>query len=468
MVGSPTLIDATHATAKFSFHNNTAQSNTVILGDITANVPNVAAGSYKAKELLSLSAVTVNGATFSGVVAGGVHVNAYLGDVTGNGTIDALDVATANNVAQGISTGFPAFGLLDPAIVGDPQGDMSVDAGDVSALAALVSQLPTPTIPAIPTGLNIVPLGPDPILSLTGGRPAADGTVCVPVMLDDPHPEGSVGMTEAIMALTYDPMVLRVSTSDIALGSIPSGGGDWQLRSVVNQTTGQIGIELFSTTPIRAAQAGSLVSITFHVLPDTFAPTTPVQLVNAAVVSGQQFRTQVDDPQGQFVLGPGVSSLPVYLSEGIGHSRSLIVAHGQPAFVDVAKIVSLATAERISVGTDPLLPGVRSPLSVAAEDFLALSRWLDGARSQDDSWDSAILATDWLGNYTSLPSPAIGEHRTGTPPYVPLAHHFGLKDRNTALDTVFAQLAVDVGVPGSAKLLGTSTQWFFHGIERQR
>ena len=49
-------------------------------------------------------------------------------------------------------------------------------------------------------------------------------------------------MTEAVLALTYDPSVFGVSSADISLGSIPSLGVGWQLVSVVDQATGQIGI----------------------------------------------------------------------------------------------------------------------------------------------------------------------------------------------------------------------------------
>src|SRR5262249_37078728 len=162
--------------------------------------------------------------------ADGVHVNAYFGDVTGNGSIDALDVATANNVAQGLATGFGAYTLLDPAIIGDVAGDISVDSGDGSTLAAYVSQLPTPQIPAIPTGLTITPTGPDPTLSLRGaGRGARDEQsgnslvsqlsplISFSVLLDDPRPAGSAGMTEAVLALTYDPSLLSISAADVTL-----------------------------------------------------------------------------------------------------------------------------------------------------------------------------------------------------------------------------------------------------------
>jgi len=118
-------------------------------------------------------------------------------------------------------------------------------------------------------------------------------------------------MTEAILALTYDPKVLSVSSSDITLGSIPGLGAGWQITSVVDQATGQIGIELFSTTAITATQAGSLVNIAFHVQPGAAVPATAVQLVSSVTPGGQQFSTQVDDAQGRYVLSPGMDRLVV-------------------------------------------------------------------------------------------------------------------------------------------------------------
>ncbi len=70
--------------------------------------------------------------------------------------------------------------------------------------------------------------------------------------------------TEAVLALQYDPTVLSVSAADITLGTIPSHGAGWQLRAVVDQATGVIGIELFSETPVSVNDAGSLVNIAFQ------------------------------------------------------------------------------------------------------------------------------------------------------------------------------------------------------------
>jgi N-acetylneuraminic acid mutarotase len=321
LLGTPTIIDATHATANFQYTSTTPQSGTVVLGDIIATVPNTAAASYKAKELLTLTSITVNGNAFTGVATSAIHANAYFGDVTGNGSIDALDVAFANNVAQGNATGFGAYTLLDPAIIGDVAGDISVDAGDVSTLAAYVSQLPTPRIPAIPTGLTITPTGPDPTLSLAArggdgesgrGRENAHGpspTLSATVQLDHPHPKGSTGMTEAVLAVTYDPTAFSVSSADITLGSIPSLGTGWQLSAAIDATTGRIAITLYSTTPISADQPGSLVRITLHPLPGAALPASTVQLVNSVEINGQEYVTQLDDAQGRLVLSPSADSL---------------------------------------------------------------------------------------------------------------------------------------------------------------
>jgi hypothetical protein len=345
VMGTPVSVDATHSTVTFTWHNAAAQSGTVVLGDILANVPNSAANEYKSKEILGLSSIKVNGADFTGVWASGLHVNTYFGDVTGDGKITGLDVATAGAVAGGSSEGLSAFRLVDPAVVGDIAGDASIDATAVSDLASFTSNLPTPQIPAIPTGLTITPGGPDPTLSLgepqrqedkEKGRQGENSTplgllvslspgvvVSVPVLLDDPHPEGSTGMEEAVLALTYDPKVLTVSSSDITLGAIPSLGIGWHLVSVVDQATGQIGIDLYSTTAITSSQAGSLVNIIFHIMPGPSAPATVVQLVSAVAPQGQWFTTEVADSEGQFVLTPGLDRLMIQTSV----SRASLAAH---------------------------------------------------------------------------------------------------------------------------------------------
>jgi hypothetical protein len=311
-MGTITSIDSTHSTAGFTYHNATAHSGTVVLGDILATVPNSAAAIYKTKELLTLSGITVTGgATVQ--AANGIHVDAYLGDVhvTALPAIDASDALDAERVASGAASGFSAYTLLDPAIIGNVGQNISVDAAAVTNLFSKAVHLAVPRIPTIPAAVTSVGVsGADPTLSLVGAA-QANGIVSVAVMLDHPHPAGSTGMTEAHLAMTYDPSVLSVSAADITLGSIPGAG--WRITSEVDAATGQIGINLFNLegTPITSTQAGTLVNIDFHVVPGAAVAATSVQLVSQATPNGQRIVTEVDDDQGPLTLSTGVDRVEV-------------------------------------------------------------------------------------------------------------------------------------------------------------
>ncbi len=111
------------------------------------------------------------------------------------------------------------------------------------------------------------------------------------------------------MALSYDPAALSLAAQDITLGSIPGRAAGWQISSVVDPTTGQIGIQLYSLTPFTVNQAGSLVNIAFHVLSRGMDLSTSVQLVHAATPQGQWYGTGVADSQGAMVLSPGIDQL---------------------------------------------------------------------------------------------------------------------------------------------------------------
>jgi autotransporter-associated beta strand protein len=412
-MSTPASVDATHSTVAFTWHNPAAQSGTVVLGDIVANVPDSAANEYKVKEILGLSQIKVNNADFTGVWANSLQVNAYFGDVTGDGKVSGLDIATAGAVANGSSLGLTAYKLVDPAVVGDIAGDGSMDATAVSDLASFTSNLPTPPMPSIPTNLTITPGGPDPTLNL------ASGNGIVSVLLDHPHPVGSTGMEEAVLALTYDPKVLTVSSSDITLGSIPGLGSGWHLVSVVDQATGQIGIDLYSTTAISATKGGSLVYIAFHVVPGAAVPATAVQLVSSVTPNGRYFSTEVADDQGQYVLSPGMDHLvvetglsPVSLAAPAGEAKALLTrnTHDQLLFDPLAKCVEETAqssflppgpeaietyTQEFQIGSLPLLNALlllNSPRQLASDQlFLALARGDDPVSdAQDDFWNTSV------------------------------------------------------------------------------
>ena len=64
------------------------------------------------------------------------------------------------------------------------------------------------------------------------------------------------GLTLARLALTYDPAAFTVTAADVHLGTIPTSGSGWTLTAVVDASTGQLGITLYSLTPIAASVAG--------------------------------------------------------------------------------------------------------------------------------------------------------------------------------------------------------------------
>ena len=307
--------DGVHSVATFAFTGAAPQNGTLILGDITAYVPYSARSQYQVKDLLALGNITVSGGA-AVVLADAVDVDAYFGNVNGDHHLDGLDKGLIANVASTLSTGFTAFTLLDPAIIGDLSGDNAVTSNSTSLFSNYLLALPVTKIPPLPNppiadNLFASPLAADPALSLPATvQASAGGVVNVPVLLDDAHPPGSTGLVEAELTLHYDPAVVSVSAADITLGSLPSQGTGWQVSAQVNASTGQITIQLSSQTPITSDQAGSLVSIAFHFKPgQSKLDHTTVELV--------QSETVLADEQGALLLGLGSNWTAVLKMPGI-------------------------------------------------------------------------------------------------------------------------------------------------------
>ena len=112
-------------------------------------------------------------------------------------------------------------------------------------------------------------------------------------------------MTEAVLGLRYDPKVLTVSPADITLGSIPAAGNGWRLESVIDPASGQLVIDLYSTTAITQTQGGSLANIAFHVMPDDSVSGPAVRLASSVTPLGHWYATEVADDETKFVLGLG-------------------------------------------------------------------------------------------------------------------------------------------------------------------
>ena len=309
-VSSPSQLSA--GTAIIDFSNGgtgslTVNSTGIVLGGLTATVPDAAP--YKSKDLLHFTSVslTAGGTSVPAVGADALHLVAYLGDADGNGSISSEDAVDIQRVSATADAGFAAYRLADPYIVGDVLGDGAADGKAVAAITRFLNLVTTPQLPPIPSDPSFTrAAGPDPTVSIPSAlQVGADGSLTVPVNIDDAQPAGSTGMTQAVLALTYDPAVLSVSSSDVQLGSVPAGGSGWKLQSVVDQATGQIGVTIWSPAPIDSSVAGSLVTIEFHQSGLAAAGTTTIDLVGSVDPDGLGvIRTQVDDDQGPYTLTP--------------------------------------------------------------------------------------------------------------------------------------------------------------------
>jgi len=297
----------------------TAGTPPLTTGFSTATVPNGTPTSpltiYKAKDLLQVSA-TLNGGGVPSIGSSALHLVAFVGDADGNGVYTSGgDTVELTRVHLQTDSGFPAYPLIDPVILGDTDGDGIFDgdaAFQISELgvgAAAFSVAPVPNSvhvsPGDPSPSTVFPVGNglDPTLTLPSTlQVGADGTVVVPINIDDPRPPGSTGLIEAELALTYNPRLFTVSPADVHAGSLLAGG-HWSVVPTIDQATGQIGIALSSSTPISSATGGSLVTIDFH---PTGAGSGQAQfaLVASVMPNGQYVMTELEDTLGTFTLTP--------------------------------------------------------------------------------------------------------------------------------------------------------------------
>jgi hypothetical protein len=304
--GTLTLTPISSGLAGITFHSATPLSGNLTIGQIIAQVPSSAAGSYRSKSLLHLSNIVANGGALSAIGKDGLEVVAYIGDTNGDGVYSPVDASFISRVATTFDTGLAAYPLLDPQVVGDFINSLAPTSTDVTLLNRVIAGISEPQIPLVPGGLTITPTGPDPVLSVPPVVVTEPGsTVVVPIDIDTVHPAGAgSGLTEAILAVRFDPQVFSLAPADVQLGTLPASGGGWQLVKAVNVQTGQIGIDLFGGPPMETTGGGSLVTITFHVR-DTAPLGSPglVSLTPEVNPTGQRaFHTIVSDAQGAYVI----------------------------------------------------------------------------------------------------------------------------------------------------------------------
>jgi hypothetical protein len=189
--------------ARISISSPKALSNgTLDIVSLTATVPETAP--YGAKEVLHLSVQSINGAAANVTSDDSVHVVGYFGDGDGDANYSTLDVQRITRVAAGKDTGFSAWRLLDPVIIGDFNASGSVTDQDAQMLLKEISGKDQAEIPAIPLKIKVSFSGPDPLVSIPTNITGARGDiVAVPITLDT-----AAGLESVNLRIAYDPSLL--------------------------------------------------------------------------------------------------------------------------------------------------------------------------------------------------------------------------------------------------------------------
>jgi uncharacterized repeat protein (TIGR03803 family) len=144
-------------TALLHYHGPALAAGTqTAIGFLTATVPAGTTANpvpYKAKDLLALSGVSLNGGTIPAVGGSAVHLVAYVGDADGNGAYSSSEALLITRAALQTDTGFAAYPLVDPVIVADIDGSGFIPADaalqvNEAGVGVPTANLPVPPIPS--------------------------------------------------------------------------------------------------------------------------------------------------------------------------------------------------------------------------------------------------------------------------------------------------------------------------------
>jgi hypothetical protein len=328
-------------------------SGPVTFATLQAHVP-AANGNenYGRKQVIDVSDVLIHndaGTPLLSLDNDALHVSSYAGDVTGNGKINASDVATVSRVAGHVDSGFDASRLADPATVGDIDGDGIVSESDL----ALIAQA------AAPGQTVVVPVELDSIVTLAA-------------------PNRLIGSDLVIL---FDNTVLTATA--VTAGDFISTRPAWAFVESIENTLGVVTVVAFTSAPLAGSFEGTLVNLHFTVNADAQGGTTPINLVESfankitdLIDEGDQFLTlegpvtnaSNDSIDGLITIN-GASSAwqnPV--------NRLDVDENGAVSSIDVLSVINELNLRRI-LDADGRLPATRSTgqffYDVTGEGFLS-------------------------------------------------------------------------------------------------
>jgi len=234
-------------------------AGTISLGNVVASVP--VSAPYGAKDLLHFSGVTLNQGATPVRLGDGLHVVAFVGDTTGNGSYTTLDVSELQRVLLREDSGFGAWPVVDPIIVGDVSGDKQLTSLDALRLALQVAGTPQAPIPPIPSGQPaLVFAGADPTVTLGSVTAMAGEQASVPVRIDS-----AAGLESIQMTVRYD--AAKLAFAGVAETALTASF----VYEVVHSEPGVLSIDVSAAAPLTSG-SGVLFNLKFDVAASARGP----------------------------------------------------------------------------------------------------------------------------------------------------------------------------------------------------
>jgi parallel beta-helix repeat protein len=231
---------------------------------LSASVPS--STPYGGSGIIRLANLSVNGGFIGSRADMAVHKTTFLGDASGNGSLDGFDSSLISRVVVALDSGFDHAQMTDPLIVADVNSNSVVDGLDASWVAQKSLFAPArPEIPDLPPGPIGSFAGFDPTFAMSEHVHATAGSsVIVPLSVTD-SADGLFGFN---INADYNTALLDVAgdfgSADVTLGSLFSSAGGWAMLSYVDDSLGSIRLSFYRTTAM-AGGAGAIADVKFHV-----------------------------------------------------------------------------------------------------------------------------------------------------------------------------------------------------------
>jgi hypothetical protein len=271
--------------------------------NLTANVPVNA--TYGESQVLQIGSLALNGGAIVGIADRAVQKVAYLGDASGNRGYSGLDAALIARNSVMIDHGFDAYPLVDPVIIADVTGDGSLSALDASEVASKAVGLPVADIPDLPASnfLTPVPAGIDLVVKvppgiLVGPGGTADAVVSI---------EGATGLKAFDLTMEYDTTLLDLTAGAVKLTGLTGSG--WCMVANIQDDQGKAIVAIWTTQPL-SGDSGNLLDLAFHIPAAAVSGTSALDL-NGKLNEGQLEMTAVDGSVVVDANGPVVNQVLV-------------------------------------------------------------------------------------------------------------------------------------------------------------